>query len=81
MEGAISTLVQELAKLGPSALPWIVVVIVVGTAFVLIKWLVNELLKLQGIVIAMMKESSQADKDQAIEYRRLVDVVQGRRPQ
>ena len=80
MEEIVQTAIQGLLKLGPTAIPWVVLLVVCVAFYLVVKAVLTQLFETQAVVIELLREGAEADKQMAVEYRRLVDVVQnGRR--
>lgn len=78
MDEMLATVVRELVKIGPAAIPWVVLLVITSLFVAVLRSLLSQLFAAQAVVMSLLREGAEADKQMAVEYRRLVDVVQSR---
>lgn len=76
MEDFVRVVVSELLlKYGPGVLPWLCLLVGFGTFYLVVSRLLTRLFLQNDMLFALLREGVSADKDMAVEYRRLTDVV------
>jgi len=66
---------ELILRYGPGVLPWLCLVLIAGTFAYVLTWSLRRQFAQQDLLIMLLREGAQADRDMAVEYRRLVDTI------
>lgn len=75
MDALLAAVIPELVKIGPGALPWVCVLGLAISFVMVVRYFLKEARATNLTMVELIRDSAKADREQAVEYRRLADVV------